>query len=321
MKGKNGMKILVTIPFTAEQKEKIRTAAGSMDVTFLSEREVTEEMLVDADILWGNLSLNLVQKASKLKWLQLNSAGADSYCKPGILKEETILTNASGAYDVSVSEEMVAATLAMFKKLYHYYDNQKQQLWRDEGMVQSAYGACIVVLGLGNIGLSYARKMKAMGSYIIGVKRHAGVVPEGVDEVCTLEQLGECLKRADLVVSVLPGTAETAYLMGKEEFAAMKKTAYFMNVGRGNLVESRALYEALEQEEIAGAMLDVTEIEPLPTDHYLWSAKNLYITPHVAGGYHIPVTLEVIADICVKNLKHYLEGEPLEHVVNRALGY
>ena len=315
------MKILVTIPFTEVQKEKIRMAAGDKEISFVHADAVTEEMMVDTDILMGNLPIPLIQKAAGLKWLQLNSAGADAFCRPGVLSEETVLTNASGAYDISVSEGMVAATFALFKKLYPYHDNQKQHLWKDEGMVQSAYGACIVILGLGNIGLSYARKMKAMGSYIIGVKRHADAVPEGVDEVCTMEQLEDCLRRADLVVSVLPGTEKTAYLMGKEQFSVMKPTAYFINVGRGNLVDSDVLYEALEAGEIAGAMLDVTEVEPLPAQHRLWSAKNLYILPHVTGGFHIPVTLDVIADICSKNLKHYLAGEPLENVVNRELGY
>ena len=154
------MKILVTIPFTEVQKEKIRMAAGDKEISVVHADAVTEEMMVDTDILMGNLPIPLIQKAAGLKWLQLNSAGADAFCRPGVLSEETVLTNASGAYDISVSEGMVAATFALFKKLYPYHDNQKQHLWKDEGMVQSAYGACIVVLGLGKIGLSYAQKMK-----------------------------------------------------------------------------------------------------------------------------------------------------------------
>ncbi len=315
------MKILVTVPFNETQKERIKAAAVGEDVTFAKANEVTAEMMESVDVLMGNVSPSLVAKAPKLKWLQLNSAGADSYCKPGILADETVLTNASGAYDISVSEGMVASTMAMFRKLYRYYDNQKQNLWQDEGMVQSAYGACVVILGLGNIGLSYAKKMKAMGSYVIGVKRHGGEVPDGVDEICNMDQLESCLRRADVVVSVLPGTPETEYLMGKDQFAAMKNTAYFINVGRGNLVDSHVLWEALENGEIAGAAIDVTEAEPLPADNILWTAKNLYITPHVTGGFHITQTMEIIADICENNLKHYLNDEPLENVVNRSLGY
>lgn len=314
------MKIIVNVPFNEKQKDKIKKAAQDHELTFY-DAGVPEEAAVQADIIMGNLAPEVIRKAENLKWLQLNSAGADVYCRPGILKEDAILTNASGAYDISVSEGMVAGTMALFRKLYRYHDNQKARLWQDEGMVQSAYGACIVVLGLGNIGLSYARKMKAMGSYIIGVKRHAGEVPEGVDELYTMEQLESCLRRADLVAAVLPGTPETEHLMGRAQFAAMKTSAYFLNAGRGNSVDQDALYEALETGEIAGAMLDVTEIEPLPEEDKLWEAKNLYITPHITGGFHIPVTLDIISDIFAENLQRYLAGGSLCCVVDRSLGY
>lgn len=315
------MKILVTIPFTEEQKNLIETAAAGNDIVFLAPEQLTDEMIQNAEIIIGNLPASVIKTASNLKWLQLNSAGADAYCVPGVLSEDAVLTNASGAYDISVSEAMVAGTFGLFKKIYSYYDNQKEHLWKDEGMVQSAYGACVVVLGLGNIGLSYARKMKAMGSHVIGIKRHVSSVPEGVDEVYSIDELENCLKRADIVVSVLPGTPETEHMMGKAQFQAMKNTAYFINVGRGNFVDQDALYEALENGEIAGAMLDVTEPEPLPSDHKLWDAKNLYIMPHVAGGFHIPVTLDTIANICADNLQKYLKGETLKNIVDKSKGY
>ena len=206
------MKILVTIPFNETQKEKIRSAADGNELLFMNGSEVTENIVEDVDIIMGNLPVTLIKAAGNLKWFQLNSAGADVYCKPGILKDETILTNASGAYDISVSEGMLAGTMAMMRNLYAYYDNQKQNLWRDEGKTVSPYGAIVVVAGLGNIGLSYARKMKALGSYIIGVKRHASEVSEGVDEICTIDQIDECLKRADVVAAVLPGRLYCRYL-------------------------------------------------------------------------------------------------------------
>ena len=315
------MKILVTIPFSEIQKESIRAAAKDHELVFMKGEDVTETIVEDVDIIMGNLPVKLITAAKCLKWFQLNSAGADVYCKPGILKGETVLTNASGAYDISVSEGMIAGTMALMRKLYVYYDNQKQNLWRDEGDAMSPYGATVVVAGLGNIGLSYARKMKAMGSYVIGVKRHASELPDGVDEVCTIEQLDECLKRADFVAAVLPGTSETEHLFDKEKFEMMKKNAYFLNAGRGTSVDTEALCDALEAGEIAGAMLDVTEVEPLPADSRLWQTKNLYITPHVTGGFHIPVTLDLIAGICARNLMHYLNKEEMECVVDRKLGY
>lgn len=313
--------VLVTIPFTENQKEKLRQAAPEEKFLFVSKSEVRREELREAEVIMGNVSREQLQEALQLKWLQLNSAGANTYCEPGVLKPEVLLTNASGAYDISVSENMVAATMALFKKLYQYYDNQKKHLWRDEGSAMSPWGATVVILGLGNIGLAYARRMKAMGSYIIGTKSRIGDLPEGVDELHTLEDLPDCLRRADVVANILPETPDTIHLLGSDQFALMKPSSYVVNMGRGSAIDQDALYDALEAGKIAGAALDVTEPEPLPADHRLWDAPNLYIMPHVAGDFHIPVTLELISDYCAENLKHYISGEPLEHQVDRLKRY
>lgn len=314
-------KVLVSIPFTQGQKEKIKAAAQNLTVEFVSAHEITEQQIAEAEVIIGNQKIETLKKAENLKWLQLNSAGANIYCEPGILKEETILTNASGAYDITVSENMMAYTMALFKRLPEYYENQKEHIWQDQGNVTSAWGATVLVLGLGNIGLAYARRMKAMGSYIIGIKRHRGAVPEGVDELYTLEELSECLHRADVVANILPETSETIHLLGKEAFKQMKRTAFVINAGRGSAIDSMALSDALKNGEIAGAALDVTEPEPLPANHPLWDAPNIIITPHVAGDFHIPVTLEMISDICAENLKNYLAGKHMKNVVNRSVGY
>ena len=313
--------ILVTVPFTEKQKMKILKAADNREVIFCSEDSVTIRQIEEAEIIIGNLPVSMLPKAEKLKWLQLNSAGVDAYCKKGVLKEKVILTNASGAYDISVAENMVAATMTLMKQLYIYHDNQRQHIWRDEGRVLSAHGSCVLVLGLGNIGLNYARKMKAMGCYIIGLRKHIGAAVEGVDEVYTIDKLDDCLSRADIVAAVLPGTDETKGLLDRNRFAIMKKTAYLINMGRGNVVNSNDLCQALIEGKIAGALLDVTDPEPLPDEHPLWDAPGLYITPHVAGGFHIPITLEMVADICAMNLTNYLNHTPLINVIDRKEGY
>lgn len=317
----NKRTVLVTIPFTEKQKEKLRKSAPEVRFLFVPKSEVTTEQLGAAEVIMGNVSPEQLRAASQLKWLQLNSAGANTYCEPGVLRPEILLTNASGAYDISVSENMVAVTMAMCKKLYRYYDNQKQHLWRDEGPAMSPCGATVVILGLGNIGLAYARRMKAMGSYIIGMKSRVGDLPDGVDEIHTLDDLSDCLRRADLVANILPETPKTIHLLGKEEFAVMKPSAYVVNMGRGSAIDPDALYDALKAGEIAGAALDVTEPEPLPADHRLWDAPNVYIMPHVAGDFHIPVTLEIISDYCAENLRRYLSGEVLERLVDRGKRY
>lgn len=313
--------IIVTIPFTQRQKEKIEKAAAPEKVHFLKSSEVTKECLQNAEVIIGNVEPSFLNEVKGLKWLQLNSAGANQYIPEGILPEKTILTCSSGAYAPAVSEAMVAATMALYRKTVNYYENQKKHLWKDEGDFQSPYGATVLILGIGNIGCAYAKIMKAMGSYVIGLKKHPGEKPDCVDELYTIDHLDECLKRADLVACVLPGTAETKGLIGRGQFDIMKKNAYLLNFGRGNSIDSEALYEALQEGKIAGAALDVTDPEPLPAEHKLWDAPNILITPHCAGKFHIPVTLDNISDIVAENLKHYLQGEPLTHVVDRKLGY
>ena len=181
--------------------------------------------------------------------------------------------------------------------------------------------AVVLVVGLGDIGLYFARMVKALGAYVIGVKRRAGACPEGVDELFTTEQLDEVLPRADIILSVLPGTKETYHIFTKERFAMMKDHAIFMNAGRGSAVDSDVLYEAVRDHQIASAGVDVTEPEPLPPEHPLWKLENVMITPHISGQYHLPETFERIVDISAANLFAYLIGQPLRNIVDFATGY
>lgn len=314
-------KCIVVIPFTEEQKKRIRQASDEFDIIFINKNDVTEDDVKDAEVILGNVPVNLVKKASNLAWLQTNSAGVNLYTPEGVLGKDTLLSSAVGAYDISVTEGMIASTMSLFRKMPAYMESQKVHLWKDEGPVLSPYGATVLIVGLGQIGCRYAKVMKAMGSHIIGIKRDITKKPEGIDEVYSMDQLHECLERADVVASILPATEATKYTFGKEEFEKMKDTAYFLNFGRGFSVVTDALVEALNEGKIAGAALDVTDPEPLPADHPLWDASNLILTPHVAGSYHIPVTLDIICDICTENLTHYAKGETLRNQISREIGY
>lgn len=315
------MRIVVTVPFQEPQKEMLRKQAQPHEIFFGAKEDVPEEWIQTAEIWMGNPAQEQLKKAKNLKWLQLNSAGANVYCRPGVLLEPVLLTSASGAYHLSVSENMLAYTMGLFKKLYRYYDNQKQQLWRDEGHVRSARGAVILVLGMGDIGTAYAQKMKAMGSTVIGVRKSSRDRVDGFDEVYLVEELDRILPRADLTAITLPDTAETRGLLGEERLRKMKKGSYLINVGRGTIVHTDALIRVMEEGHLAGVVLDVTDPEPLPKEHELWKVPNVYITPHIAGGFHIDETLETICAICCENLNRYCNGQPLQHIVNRSRGY
>lgn len=278
-------------------------------------------MAEEADIIIGNIDPDLLEYAKNLEWLQLNSAGADAYVKKGVLPEEVVLTNATGAYGPGVAEHMLAVLFSIQKKLHLYRDNQNQCEWQDEGEVMSLRGGCALIVGLGDIGLYFARLLRNFGYRVIGIKRRPGQVPQGVDELYTMEYLDELLPEADVIFSVLPETKATKNIFNAKRFREMKNSAVFLNAGRGSAVNTEDLCQALIAGEIYGAGLDVTDPEPLPSQHKLWNMKNVVITPHISGDFHHPATLYRIVDIAAGNLKRYCAGEPLMNVVDRETGY
>lgn len=165
------------------------------------------------------------------------------------------------------------------KNLHLYRDAQRRHEWTDMGRVGTMEGAVVLVVGLGEIGCYYARMAKALGAYVIGVKRRASEKPDYVDELYLTAQLDEVLGRADVVMSVLPGSAATEHFYTAERFRAMKRSCIFVNCGRGNAVAMDVLEQALRGGEIACAAVDVFEIEPLPASSPLWDLDNLLVIP------------------------------------------
>ena len=316
-----GKKILVVLPVSEGQKERLEEFADKSCFTYTSYKKATKKMVEEADIIIGNIDPDLLEYAKNLEWLQLNSAGADAYVKKGVLPEEVVLTNATGAYGPGVAEHMLAVLFSIQKKLHLYRDNQNQCEWQDEGEVMSLRGGCALIVGLGDIGLYFARLLRNFGYRVIGIKRRPGQVPQGVDELYTMEHLDDLLPEADVIFSVLPETKATKNIFNAKRFREMKNSAVFLNAGRGSAVNTEDLCQALIAGEIYGAGLDVTDPEPLPSQHKLWNMKNVVITPHISGDFHHPATLYRIVDIAAGNLKRYCAGEPLMNVVDRETGY
>ena len=304
------MKILGAMPFTEEDKQYLENIAKDCEFVYKDKDSVGEEDVQDIDIIFGNVSPDVISRAPKLRWLQTNSAGVDPYCKEGVISEGAILTSASGAYDTSVSEWMVTVSFMLARKSDLYMRHQVERIWQLEGKVLSVEDSTTLVLGLGSIGKHYARKMHALGSYVIGVTRHSrDEKPDFVDELTTVEHLDELLPRADYIAMVLPGTAENVNIIDAKRLGLMKDTAFLINAGRGNAVDNMALNEALRDGRIGGAALDVTSPEPLPSDHPLWDAPRCIITPHIAGQFYLKKTFENIVKITGENLEKYLAGD------------
>ena len=315
-------KILVTLRVDEAQKQKLLSAAaGNAELVFLSSREATGELLSHTDAVIGNLPPKKLSGFENLKWIQLGSAGADGYTAPGVLPEGTVLTNASGAYGLAISEHMIASLLFLMKNLGGYAANQAEHKWNDRGPVSSVWNSRTLVVGLGDIGGEFAIRMHALGSRVTGIRRHKASKPEYLDELYTPDRLFDCLKDADVVASCLPGTQQTRRLFDRDAFAAMKAGSYFLNIGRGSSVDSLALADALNSGHLAGASVDVTDPEPLPPDHPLWDARNILITPHISGGDHLHETTERIVGIAAENLRRFVNGEELRNIVDLEAGY
>lgn len=314
------MKILVVLPLDERQKKKLEQNFRHCEFVYRSPKELEKSDFAGVEVILGNVPTLFLKWASSLRWLQLNNAGTEGYCD-GSLPKGVILTNATGAYGLAVSEHMIGMLFALQKKLNLYSRNQAAHTWKKEGHVRVIEGSRVLIIGLGDIGTAFARKMKALGCKTIGIKRREGRKPSGVDDLFTQERLDQQLPRADIVALCLPGNADTCQMLNRERIGMLKSSAVVLNVGRGTTLDTEALTEALAEGRIAGAALDVTDPEPLPSSHPLWGMENVILTPHVAGGFSLPETLDQILDICIANLECYQVGRPLRNVIDFQTGY
>ena len=303
-------KILIVLPVEERHREMFKKAAPEAELIYCLADQVTKEQAQEANVIIGNVPREYLKDSPNLRWIQLNNAGTEGFCDPGVLPEGTLLTNASGAYGMAISEHLIAMLFMIQKHLGVYRDQQKEHLWIKQEPMLVTEGSTVLVLGLGDI-----------GSYVIGVRRTLREKPDYVDELYTMEALSRLLPRADVVALSLPGYAATRGVIGKEELDRMKPGAVLLNVGRGTAVDTNALSDALYAGKLAGAGLDVTDPEPLPADHPIWDAPGALITPHVSGGYALKPTLEKILALSARNLERYEKGETLENMVDLTTGY
>lgn len=315
------MNLLVTIPMDAQQRQTLSAIVPEAEVVYTAAEAVTPDQVSQAEIILGNLPIPLLQYAKRLKWLQLNYAGSDNYAAPGVLPEGVILTNASGCYGLAISECMLAGILQLIKRLDQYQRNQAQHIWRNEGAVSSIEGSTTLVVGFGDIGSSFAQRMHALGSTVIGIRRNVTGKPDYISALYQMDALDRLLPLADFVSLSLPNSPQTQKIMGAKQFAEMKDSAILVNVGRGSAVDTDALVSALNGGQIGGAVIDVVDQEPLPAEHPLWDAPHLVLTPHVTGNYNLPETLRRIVNLSLRNLAAYLNGQPMESVVDFKTGY
>ncbi len=316
-------KLVITQNLEQDLLVQVKAVIPDWELVASKEKEVWQEQVKDAEIIAGwrrGLDEYCLGPDSKLKWLQSWSAGVDSMPLEKLAARKIMLTSANGVHAYPISETIFALMLGLTRKIHTYVKNQQARVWDHAHMKLEIHEKTIGIIGVGAIGSETAKIAKAFGMKVLGV-RNSGKPAEFVDEMYTTEQLHLVLPQCDYVVVTLPHTKETHHLFGAEQFKQMKSTAFFINIGRGEIVVEEELVVALHDGTIAGAGLDVFETEPLSTESPLWEMDNVIITPHTAGSTE-HYNQRVVENILIPNLKNYLSGEPLSiNLVDYSKGY
>ena len=256
----------------------------------------------------------LLAAATRLRWVQCMGAGVEQLLVPE-LPAGARITRAAGIFGPWMAEYALGWCLWVTQRMDGFRASQRQRRWAPVDPVPLR-GQTLCVVGLGAIGGSIAKLARALGMRVIGVTR-SGRASRDALRVYRTKALRAALARADFVVLTLPLSDETRGLVGPAELAAMKPTAWLLNLARGPIVDEGALLEALRRRRLGGAVLDVFDTEPLPADHPLWGFDNVVVTPHISG----PSTPREIGPIFNDNLRRYAANRPLRHLVDRARGY
>lgn len=316
-------RVLVMVPFKERHMARLREVAGdSATILRVSADASTEEIrscLRESDAVIGEPSPVLLAEGMPVRWVQMTWAGTDLYTRgPVPLPEGVRLTNVAGAaYGHIISQYVLGQVLSIMQNFPIYIRQQAVRLWSGAGPVGTLDGACVLIFGAGDIGVCTARRLKGFDVHVTGVCRDTSRPRPGFDRLVTLKDAETYLPRADVVVNCLPNTDETAGYLDERRQRCMKRGAILVNVGRGNFIDCMALARILAEGRLRGAALDVTDPEPLPKRHPLWDEPRCVITPHEAGGAFgkSDGTENRICDVCCENLRRFLAGEELTHVV------
>jgi len=310
--------------FEASELEELSKLAPNLRIVAGLSREEALARAAEAHGVDGRYaSPEFLAAAPNLVWVQAMSAGVDRYLGNAALmeKDSIVLSNMQGVHGPAIADHALGMLLTLTRDLRAYAKEQDAGRWNPggSGSATALEGRTMLVVGLGGIGTEIAQRAAGFGMRVIATRRSDAPGPAYVEKVGRNEDLLAMLPEADVVAIAVPLTPETAGMFGAEAFAAMKPGAILINIARGKVVDTEAMLEALRSGRLAGACLDVTDPEPLPAGHALWSMPGVLITPHVASDAEL--TNERSWALLRENLRRFAAGEPLYNVVDKKAGY
>lgn len=293
----------------------------------------------DAEAFFGKITPPILAEAKSLRWVQSATASLEHYIFPALVDHPCVLTNMRGLFSDVIADQVMGYVLCFARNLHLYLRNQMRTHWGPIGgesaRVSFATGPGVVndidrahrhlsdetlgIVGFGSIGRETGKRASAFGMRVLAVDPFPTEPLPGMPAVWPIDQLDRLLAESDYVVICAPHTPQTEKLFRLAQFEAMKRDAILINIGRGAIVDLSDLVTALERQLIAGAALDVFEIEPLPADHPLWAFPNVLVTPHVAG--YSPRIAERHLAVLLDNIQRFLRGDPLRNVVDKRMWF
>jgi phosphoglycerate dehydrogenase-like enzyme len=320
------MKLILPTRIAAKVEPFIPVIAPSCEIVHIDEQGIADGDLADADIFlrWWTpnpIFRKVLAAAPHIRWIHTPSAGVEFILSvPELQHSDILLTNSVGAHAIPIAEFVLMYMLSHIKHVRDLFGLVPAEAWKfeDREQLDELTGKTVLIIGLGSIGQEITRRANAFGMRVIGSRR-TPIPMEGVQQVVGADGWHALLPEADFVVLAAPLTNATRGMIGAAELALMKPSSYLINIARGQIIDTSALIDALNSGQIAGAALDVTNPEPPPADHPIWTAKNIWITPHIS--YSSPRTPERQIEIFLENLGRYTNGQPLRNLVDKEAGY
>jgi D-3-phosphoglycerate dehydrogenase len=313
--------IVLCYPVLPRHIAQIQSAAPHCQIIDAGQSGIAEQLRF-ADIFCGHAKVPVpweeVVQAGRLRWIQSSAAGLDHCLVPAVIDSEILVTSASGLFADQVAEQTMALLLGQLRRLPDFWRAQQERRF-ERLPTDDLHGKTVGIVGLGGNGRRVAQVLSAFKVRLLATDQFPLEKPVYVDELWAADQLDQLLSQSDVVILCIPLNERTYHLMDAKRFAQMKPGSYLVNVARGQVVNETDLVAALRSGQLAGAALDVTEIEPLPADSPLWSLPQVSITPHV--GAQSADRVDVTTDFFCTNLRRYATGKPLLNLVDKRWGF